>query len=137
VSKWEQAQRHRHRARHQHEHRSNDKRGSQGRNQGRWRDEQTQHQEEDDLAEPGKGIKRLIDDLSRAMAVTAEDQTHQIDGQKPACANRLGTAEEGGSTGESQNGIQPGRRFQTIDESEQQIAAADAEGSRARNFPGQ
>ena len=45
--------------------------------------------------------------------------------------------EEGGSTGESQNGIRPGRRFQTIDESEQQVAATDAQGSPARNFPGQ
>ena len=71
------------------------------------------------------------------MAVTAEDQASQICGQKPACANRLGTAEESSSTGESKNGIQPGCRFQTIDESEQQIAAADAESSPADNFSGQ
>ena len=105
VSKGEQAQPHRQRPRCQHKHRRNGQRRCEGRNQGRGRDEQTQHEEQDDLAEPGKGIERLIDDLSGAVAVAAEDQTRQIDCQESARTCRLGAAEAGGSTGERQDRI--------------------------------
>jgi hypothetical protein len=57
----------------QHERRSNCKRRSQYRKQGARRHEQAQHEKKNDLTEPGKGIGRLIDDLSGTMTVTAQD----------------------------------------------------------------
>jgi hypothetical protein len=115
----------------------NQKRRPKYRNQGARRHKQSQHQEEDDLAEPSKGIERLVDDLSGTVSVPAEDKTRQVDGQEPTCAGSLGTAEEGAGSGERQNGVQSRRRFHTIDQSEQQIAANDAEGTPAHDFPGQ
>src|SRR6516164_3306006 len=71
---------------------------------GARRHEQSQHEEEDDLAEPSKSIERLVDDLSGTVSVPAEDEACQVNGQKPACASSLGTAKEGCGTGERQNG---------------------------------
>ena len=79
VPKGQQAQRHRHWSCDQHQRRSNYKRRCEYRSQGARGDEQAQHEEENDLAEPGKGVKRLVDDLSGTMAVTAQDETRQID----------------------------------------------------------
>ena len=71
------------------------------------------------------------------MAVRAEDQASQINRQKPARTSRLGAAEQGASSGKRQNGVQPGGRFDTIDQGEQQIAAEDAQSAPARGLPGQ
>ena len=67
------------------------------------------------------------------MSVSAEDETGQIDGHKPACASHLSAAKDGCGTGDRQNGVQPRRRLQPINQSQQQITPADTEGGAARS----
>jgi hypothetical protein len=88
------------------------------------------------LTEPSKRVERLVDNLCGAVAMRAEDQASQINGQEPARASSLSTAEEAGSSGKRQNGVQSGCRFHTIDQSEEQIATADSERAPTDDFPG-
>src|SRR5690606_39162470 len=128
-----QAHQNRHRSCHQHEKDSHGQRRQGYIQHGRRADQQTEHQEQADLAQPGHAVLHVQDVLQAAQALVAQHQAGYEDRQKAAAAEDVGQSEYQHCAAGDQQRIQAALQGHAVDQPDdgqtaaQTTQAADAE----------